>query len=146
MDLIEKYKNYQKKLNNYKYALFIIEYDNSTICPRLDKEKSAEVSNFYKSKIIDITHSDEYFLLLKEIIKKHPQKDIMYLSIVKEYEDLCKEKNVPLDLINKGFEITSKATLLWENAQKNLDYSQYEAKLDELVDYTIKYNSFVVSK
>ena len=146
MDLIETYKNYQKKLNNYKYALFIIEYDNSTICPRLDKEKSAEVSNFYKSKIIDITHSDEYFLLLKEIIKKHPQKDIMYLSIVKEYEDLCKEKNIPLDLINKGFEITSKATLLWENAQKNLDYSQYEAKLDELVDYTIKYNSFVVSK
>ena len=43
MSDLELYREYKKKLMNYEYALFIISYDESTVCPKKDKENSLNV-------------------------------------------------------------------------------------------------------
>ena len=69
MNDLELYREYKKKLKNYEYALFIMSYDEATVCPKLDKENSLNVQNYFYEEIIKITNSDAYYELLKRLQK-----------------------------------------------------------------------------
>ena len=47
MNDLELYREYKKKLKNYEYALFIMSYDEATVCPKWAKENSLTVQNYF---------------------------------------------------------------------------------------------------
>ncbi len=144
---IEKYEEIQKELKNYRYATFILSFDQATVCPKKDKENSLNVINSFERKMIDITTSDDYFNLLQRLLeKKESLNDIQQMAIAKEYKDLEKMRRVPKEVLFEGMKISSKASLSWELARDNLDYSAFEKNLADLVAYHKKYISYVEDK
>ena len=135
MNNYEKYKEYKETIKNYSYALFVISFDEATVCPKNDKENSLNVQDYFQREIIKIVTSDEYFNLLKELVNDESVSEIDKLSILKEIEDLEKSRLVPNELKFRGMKIISKASLAWENARENLDYSEFINHLDDLVAY-----------
>ncbi len=133
MNLKEKYDKTQELLKNYRYASAIISFDEATICPKKDKRRSNEVSNFFQKNVLDIVSSDEYFLNLKELLGYDNLDIITKKKIKKEYEELEKIRKVPKKLLYDEYDMISNATLSWEEAKESLDFNEFESNLDKLV-------------
>ncbi len=147
MTLLEQYKKKQEILKNYKYALFVISFDESTICPKNDKENSLSVMEYFQKEILKIETSYEYYNLLNDIINSNEEIDeITLLAIKKEYKDLTKIRKVPQELLFEGMEIASRASLSWENAREDLNYDKFESDLSDLVSYYRKYIPYLEGK
>ena len=135
---LELYREYQRKLKNYTYALFIIGFDYQTVCPKKDKENSNNVQNYFYEEIIKITSSDDYFHLLVRLKDEKGLDEIEALAIKKEYENIFKQRRLPVDLITKGIKLQSDAELSWEMARETLDFSDFEEKLERVLDYNFE--------
>ena len=70
MNNLNKYKDLQLELKNYRYACFVISYDQATVCPKKDKENSLSVCDYFQRKIIEITTSDDYYNLLNNLLDR----------------------------------------------------------------------------
>ena len=147
MDKLEKYKAIKEELKNYRYACFVISFDEATVCPKKDKENSLAVSDYFYKKIIETTTSDEYYNLLGELLKDESKlSDVELMAIKKEYKDLTKMRKIPNEVLFKGMDIMSKASLNWENARDDLDYSKFEDNLKDLVAYYKEYITYIEDK
>lgn len=147
MDKLEKYKAIKEELKNYRYACFVISFDEATVCPKKDKENSLAVSDYFYKKIIETTTSDEYYNLLGELLKDESKlSDVELMAIKKEYKDLTKMRKIPNEVLFKGMDIMSKASLNWENARDDLDYSKFEDNLKDLVAYYKEYITYLEDK
>lgn len=147
MTLLNKYEEKQKLLKNYQYALFVISFDEATICPKNDKENSLSVIEYFQKEILTIKTSDEYYNLLKDIINSDEKIDnITLLAIKKEYKDLTKMRKIPKELLFEGMEISSRASLSWELARENMNYDKFENDLSDLVSYYRRYIPYLEEK
>ena len=133
---LEKYREYQELIKNYTYAINIMSFDLETVCPKNDRDFSYNVQNYFQNKVMDVTLSDDYFLLLNRL-DKNPigLNEIEKKAIKEEIKDLAKQRRIPIELIKEGIEITSKSNLAWMMANDSLDYADFEEKLADLVDY-----------
>ena len=147
MSSIKLYREKQELIKNYNYAIFILNYDLETICPKKDKRRSSDVTNYFYKEIINITNSDEYYNLLKDIIDNPTSaSEVELMAINKEFNDLTKMRKIPNDVLFEGIEISSKAGLSWEAARDSLDYTKFENDLFQLVQHNKKVISFLEDK
>ncbi len=147
MNDVELYREYKEKLNKLEYALFIMGFDVETICPKKDRDYSYEVQEYFENQVMDITLSDEYFNLLSRLKdNKEGLTDIEYKSILKEHKDLQKERRIPKELQKEGIKIINDSRLAWMKAYDSLNYDDFEAKLEKLVDYNFKTLSYIEDK
>ncbi len=140
MNNVELYRQKRELIKNYSYAIFVISFDEQTICPKNDKENSLNVCNYFQKKVIEIITSDEYFNLLNDLIlNPDGLAEVELQAIKKEYKDIEKTRRVPNELRFKGYDIMNKAGLTWEEARETLDYSKFEENLSNLVEYYHEY-------
>jgi len=125
MSNYKKYKEYKEIIKNYSYALFVMSFDEATICPKKDKENSLNVQNYFQREIIKIVTSDEYFNLLKKLSVATDIDIVDKEAIIKEIEDLEKSRRIPNELRFKGMDIINKSSLTWEEARETLDYKPF---------------------
>jgi len=135
MSNYKKYKEYKEIIKNYSYALFVMSFDEATICPKKDKENSLNVQNYFQREIIKIVTSDEYFNLLKKLSVATDIDIVDKEAIIKEIEDLEKSRRIPNELRFKGMDIINKSSLTWEEARETLDYKPFLGNLGDLVNY-----------
>jgi len=145
MSKLERYNKIQDELKNYRYASFIISFDQATVCPKKDKENALSVCDYFQKRIIQITTSDDYYSLLNELLDEE-LNEVDRLAIEKEYNDLTKIRKVPNDVLFRGLDIMSKSSLSWELARDTLDYTDFEARLNDLVNYYKEYITYLEGK
>lgn len=145
--LINRYNELRTILKNYYYAIGIMSFDCETDCPKLGKEYSMDVQNFFQEKAIDIETSDEYSNLIDSLYEKKDELDeFLRLQIEKEHISQVKLRSIPRDELTKHFENMSRSSLEWQKARETLDYSKFEKELTELVSYYKKYTGWVPKK
>ena len=66
MSNVEKYKEFRTRLKNLTYACNVLAFDEATVCPKLDKENSMNVYNYFAIEADRIVTSDEYYNLVKK--------------------------------------------------------------------------------
>ena len=146
MNALEKYNHTQEQLKNYRYAANIISFDEATVCPKKDKRRSNEVSNYFSKLELDITSSDEYFYNLEKILKTLNVDEITKKKIEKEYKELEKIRRIPKSLLFSEYDLISETTVSWEEARESLDYSIFEANLSKLVNMEKERLSYLENK
>lgn len=141
---MEKYEALQEELKKYRYAVFILSFDEATVCPKQDKENSLNVIDYFQRKIIETTTSDDYFYLLESLLKQEKDlSEVKRLAIKKEHKELEKMRKVPKNVLFDGMEIISKSSLSWEQARDSLDYTEFEGNLKKLIEYNKTYLSYL---
>lgn len=143
---LELYREKKELLGYYNYALFVMGFDEQTVCPKKDKERSLAVQDFFNEKILEITTSDEYFYLLERLKDSKETTEIENLAINKEYKEIKKIRKIPLEVIKKGMKTISESSLAWEVARENNDYRPFEEKLSNLIDYNFEVINYVKDK
>ena len=134
MTNLEKYLKDQELLKIYRYADFIISYDEETVCPKNDKKTSLEVSSYFVKKIIEITTSDEYFKNLEALSKDDSLDELLKKKIIREYKDLLKQRRIPTDLMYEEVDLIDSTSLAWEKGIDTLNFNDFINDLDLLVD------------
>jgi len=139
-ELLNKYRDYKKEISEYRYAIFIISFDQSTDCPLNDKERASECLNYFENKIYSIILSEEYIKLIYNLYSHKDELDeVTKLDIEIEYKDLEKTKKIPRDELEKHIENMTRSYVEWEKARESLDYSSFIKELDENISYNKKY-------
>lgn len=146
MNALEKYNRAQEQLKNYRYATNIISFDEATVCPKKDKRRSNEVSNYFSKLELDIRSSDEYFYNLEKILNTLNVDEITEKKIKKEYIELEKIRRIPKELLFEEYDLIAETGVSWEEARESLDYSIFEANLDKLVKMEKKRLSYLENK
>ena len=105
MSNVEKYKEFRTRLKNLTYACNVLAFDEATVCPKLDKENSMNVYNYFAIEADKIATSDEYYNLVKEL-NNNPSglDDIEIEMIKKELKELTKQRKIPSDLRELGYQ------------------------------------------
>ncbi len=143
MTNLEKYLKDQELLKIYRYADFVISYDEETVCPKKDKKTSLEVSSYFVKRIIEITNSDEYFNNLESLAKDDSLDDLLKQKINREYKDLLKQRRIPKDLIYEEVDLIDSASLSWEEARDSLNFNDFINNLDLLVTVESKKANYI---
>ena len=146
MTNLEKYLKDQELLKIYRYADFIISYDEETVCPKKDKKTSLEVSSYFVKKIIEITTSDEYFNILESLTKDDSLDNLLKQKINREYKDLLKQRRIPKELIYEEVDLIDSASLSWEEARDTLNFNDFINDLNLLVGVETKKANYLAEK
>ncbi len=139
-EAFKKYKETNELVSKYNYANFILGFDVETDCPEKDKERSYEVQDFFRQKALDIILSKEtqdnlkYLYDNKELLEEFERK-----QIEEDYKEVLKLNKIPHDELIKHMQNENRAGLAWKRARINLDYSNFEKELNELISYNFKY-------
>ena len=108
-ELLQQYKKLRSKLNALSYAMYVISWDSETEAPiGCFEERSNQIGELV-SMMLDISHSDEYVGVVKQLFENKESLDIDdKLEIEKVYESLMKELDSRTKYISEltGFEKT----------------------------------------
>lgn len=138
--LILKYKEYSEILKNYKYSLFVMDYDANTDCPKKGVNYSLKVQQFFIEKIIEIRTSKDFKDIVQKLYKeKDHLENIFRLQIEKEYKEINKLDKIPHHELKEHLENVDDCYFSWVEGRKTNDYSKYLKDLDKLVSYNKKY-------
>ena len=146
MSDIELYREKEELLGYYNYALFVIGFDEQTVCPKKDKARSLAVQDYFYEKVMEITTSDEYYELLKRLKDSPDTTEIEHLSINKDLERIEKIRKIPFNVLKEGMKITSESSLAWEEARTSKDYSVFEEKLEKLINHEFEVIKYLEGK
>ncbi len=146
MNNLEKYNKAQEELRNYRYAANIISFDEATVCPKKDKRRSNEVSNYFTKLELDIRSSDDYFLNLEKLKNRKDLDEVTKKKIKKEYIELEKIRRIPKSLLFSEYDLISETGVSWEEARDSLDFSSFESNLTKLVEMEKERLSYLEEK
>lgn len=139
--LLKRYRETKALLEKYRYAIFILNFDAVTDCPKNDREHSSEVTEFFEKKILDITLSEEYIGLIDELYAHRAELDeVASLDVEIEYKQLQKTRRIPKEELERHIENVSRSSLAWQTARQTLDYAPFYRELEELISY---YRSYI---
>jgi len=138
-ELLKKYKEMCDLCNKYRYASYVINFDEATVCPEFGKEQANDAMNFFDKLARDIILSDEYVNTVNALFEKKDQLDeVTKLEIERKHKDIEKLKLIPKKELEQYDEDTSKCYLAWAKARKTLDYSPFYPELEKVVNYNKK--------
>ena len=139
-ELLKKYHEYKKELAYYRHVSFVLNYDATTDSPKLGRDYTNDVLNFFEMKALDITLSSDYINTINELYEIRESLDIVdKLDIEIEHKEMEKVLKVPRDEMDKHIENLSRCYLTWAKARETLDYAPFKEELKELVEYNKKY-------
>ncbi len=139
-ELVKKYKTTQEYLEKYRYACFIMGFDQETDCPLKDVEHSIEVQNHFKKLMMDVELSDDYKNNIKELFKIKEQIDqVTAKSVEIEYREMAKLERIPKDELYRHIDNSSECGYLWKLAKKDGDWSKFAVAQTELINYYKQY-------
>ncbi|SDZ58398.1 carboxypeptidase Taq [Evansella caseinilytica] len=144
--LEQQFREYVKKMTNYREAIGVLAWDLRTGAPKKGVEQRSEVLGMLSSEVFRMHTSAEmksYLLELREG-KVWEQLDDVTKKTVAECEKVLKKlTNVPEKEYEQYVILTAKAESAWEEAKHNADFSAFRPYLEQIVDYNRKYVEWV---
>jgi len=134
-NLLNKYLDFERKIETYTLALKTMLYDSSTIAPKngndYRNEKMAELSG----EIFSIKTDETRYKILNDL-KDSDLSIALKKQIFYQLEDLDKLRSIPKDRYIAYNLLINKAEKIWEDAKEHSDYRMFEPTLALVVEMT----------
>ena len=143
-ELLQQYKKLRSKLNALSYAMYVISWDSETEAPiGCFEERSNQIGELV-SMMLDISHSDEYVGVVKQLFENKELLDIDdKLEIEKVYESLMKELKIPPQELIEYEMLLSKANNIWYEAKLSNNYELFAPVLEQIITWQKKYIKYL---
>ena len=143
-ELLQQYKKLRSKLNALSYAMYVISWDSETEAPiGCFEERSNQIGELV-SMMLDISHSDEYVGVVKQLFENKELLDIDdKLEIEKIYESLMKELKIPPQELIEYEMLLSKANNIWCEAKLSNNYELFAPVLEQIITWQKKYIKYL---
>ena len=131
------YLSFQKKINAYSYALWLLSWDAETESPK--------ESLSYRMKQIEVLHEELYRLTMDEkrieAIDQLSKADLEQpfkreIELAKRHID--RTRKIPKDMYLAHQLLLNESKVIWHQAKLENDFSLFEPTLDKIIDYNKK--------
>ena len=144
---LKKYVDYKNKLDAYRYALSIINFDAETVAPNTSYIDRGNYLGTLYGEYNNLSLSDDFDNILKDIesnIDKYDEQVKRSISLDRKSYDL--NKAVPVEVLNNYNALCNNVTYFWKEAKDKNDYSIYEPHLEQLINETLNVASYYGKK
>lgn len=146
-ELIEKYKEYRKKIKAYGYAFGLIGWDSSTVAPVNCFKYRGEQIGVLAEEYLKIEKSREYKKIVNTLYKN---RDKLNKELCKEITDvhksLTKIDKVPTKEMVEYSILTNNAMAAWEKAKNESNYEIFRPYLEKIIEFKKKYVKYCETK
>ncbi len=137
MSYEKTFKDFQKKINAYSYALWLMSWDSQTETPRGAQNYLNQQRAILAEEVYNLTMDEKRI----EAIDKLYETDLenpLKREIELEHQNLNKIKKIPKDVYLSYRVLLSNAGLIYKEAKEKSDFSLFEKTLDEIILYNKK--------
>ena len=141
-----EFRNYVKKMVNYKEAIGVIAWDLRTGAPKKGLEQRSSVIGTISSEVFRMSTSEEMKNFIKELkdVSVWDELDEVTQGTIKECEkDLKKLTNIPEKDYEEYVILTANAESVWAEAKANADFASFLPYLEKIVEFNRKYVEWV---
>ncbi|MCK9536616.1 MAG: carboxypeptidase M32 [Bacilli bacterium] len=145
--IIKQYENIRNKINAYRFALFLVNWDSETEAPSgcfINRSKQVGTLN---EEIYKLQTAKETSIIINQLYKNRKQLDpILSHEIVEFKRSLNRMKKVPIKEFVEYRKLLAVSPKTWQQAKKTADFSLFQPTLEKIVDYTKRYIKYVETK
>lgn len=141
--IINKFKDLIEKMNSFKKAMVLFQWDNSTGAPKKAIDEKAKIIGQLDTEAYKILTSSEMKKYLDELSNDIDLLDDIDKKLVKiykkEYDKLMK---IPEDEYKAFSILATKSQVAWEEAKIASEFSIFKPYLEQIVDYKRKFITY----
>lgn len=139
---LENLIKYLKEVEKIDYLIKMLHFERDTIAPKKSMDYLISVSTELEMKEFEMTTSDEYITLIKNLINSSDFENLKEEEkryILKLEEDYNLFKKIPKDFFEEYTELKNKSIDKWQEAKKQNNYLIFKPYLEKIIPMTKKY-------
>ena len=138
-EALTKFQDYLKKMNYYRRAVTLMDWDLYTQTPRLGYEGMADALSYFSTEYFVLSTSRELEQLLNTLAEPEEFEqlsEIMKFTVRTMKRDMEKEKRVPKDFFTAMVNAQSASRQAWQDAKRAADFSIFAPHLEKMIAMT----------
>jgi len=140
MELLNQYKDIQKKLKAYGYVLNIVGWDSQTEAPRGAFPKRAEMVGIINQEVFKLRTSKEYLDAVYGLFERLDElDDLMQREIKRVKKAMDKFVKIPENEFVEYNKLIDLSQRVWEDAKEQDNWDMFKDNLEKLVEYNRKF-------
>lgn len=144
-DLLEKFKDYLKKMQYLEHANTLIYWDMKTGAPKRGLEALEDVTAYFSTESFAMSTSDELGQMLSGL--SQPEEfdaldDTMKFIVRKMKEDYDRDKRIPKDFYEEYVRTVTASENAWVDAKQNNDFASFAPHLEKVIEATRRMTSY----
>lgn len=136
-----KFQEYLKKMDYYRRAITLLDWDLYTQTPKLGYEGMADALSYFSTEYFVLSTAQELEDLLNTLAKPEEFEqlnDIMKYTVRTMKQDMEKEKRVPKEFFTAMVSAQSASRQAWQEAKRASDFSIFAPHLEKMIEMTAR--------
>ncbi len=143
MELLNKFREMQLKMDAYGYVLNITGWDSATEAPKGAFTRRAKLLGIISGEVFQLSTSKEYQDVVNGLFEKLSDlEDSVQREIKKAKKRLDKVTKIPQEEYVEYQTLVNLSQRLWEDAMHNDDWDSFKGNLKKLVDFNRKFITY----
>ncbi|MBE0451208.1 MAG: carboxypeptidase M32 [Clostridia bacterium] len=142
-DALKRFNEAQEKSIALQYASSILFWDASTGAPKSGADARSKaigtVSGFAYQLLVNDQMKKDLDVLMEHLDELSETQRVLISNTKKEFDKLTK---IPMDEFQKYNALTSKSSMVWEDAKENSDFALFEPYLTQVIEYLLKFAEY----
>lgn len=137
--LLEEFKNYLDKMNQYDHVVTLLYWDMKTNAPKLGQEAHIEALTRFSSESFAMSTSEELGKMLDDLAQpaEYEALDEKWKFIVTRMKrDFDKNRRIPADVYEAYVRAQAESGNAWEEAKNGADFSVFAPHLEKMIAMT----------
>lgn len=144
---IKEYENIRKKINAFRFALFLTNWDSETAAPNGCFSNRAKQIGILNEEVYRLQTGKNTSTIINFLYKNRSQLNPVLNHEISEFKrNLTKIKKIPIDEFVEYKRIIAVSVKTWEKAKKAADFSIFQPTLEKIVDFKKKYIKRISTK
>ncbi|CCV64146.1 Zn-dependent carboxypeptidase [Alteracholeplasma palmae J233] len=141
---IKIYNDTKNKIRAYKYALWLISWDQETESPKKAIDYMSEQVSILSEELYNVESSIDYINAVTKLFENKEKLDeILALEIKKVYKSLDIVKKVPKEELLEYQKLQSKSATIWAHAKENDDFEYFLPTLEKIIEFNRKLTKYL---
>ncbi len=140
--LVQEFKQFVKKIEDYNEALSLLAWDLRTGAPKKGANQRSEVIGTLSAEVFSLSTSqemDDYLARLREEDVYANLDDITRKTVDECYKEYERNEKIPKDEYKEYVLLQSQTETLWEEAKEKSDFEMFRPNLEKLVAFKKKF-------
>lgn len=140
-EALTKFQEYLKKMDYYRRAITLLDWDLYTQTPKLGYEGMADALSYFSTEYFVLSTAQELEDLLNTLAKPEEFEqlnEIMRYTVRTMKRDMEKEKRVPKEFFTAMVSAQSASRQAWQEAKRASDFSIFAPHLEKMIEMTAR--------
>lgn len=138
-DTLTRFQDYLKKMNYYRRAISLMDWDLYTQTPRKGYDGMADALSYFSTEYFVLSTSPELEKLLEQLSRPEEYdalNPVMRYTVRTMKRDMERDRRIPKDFFTALVDAQSASRQAWQDAKQAADFSLFAPHLEKMIEMT----------